>query len=120
MSKLTSYFLHLTSKKGFSLVEVLIYTAIIGMVGSFFVGILFTVTRVQKQQTSSPKKSGEQSQTRSHKLHLNFPHGFWPTPTTNPISNSIASIIPISLRKIPQKPAHSWRSIRTSARKSLK
>lgn len=38
---------------GFSLIEVLIYTAIIGMVGSFFVGILYTVTRIQNQQSSS-------------------------------------------------------------------
>jgi len=39
--------------KGFSLVEILIYTAIIGIVGTLFSNILISVTRVQNQQTSS-------------------------------------------------------------------
>ena len=39
--------------KGFSLVEILIYTAIIGIVGTLFSNILIIVTRVQNQQTSS-------------------------------------------------------------------
>jgi type II secretory pathway pseudopilin PulG len=40
-------------KKGFSLVEILIYTAIIGIVGALFTNILISVTRVQNRQTSS-------------------------------------------------------------------
>lgn len=39
--------------KGFSLVEILIYTAIIGIVGVLFGNILIIVTRIQNQQTSS-------------------------------------------------------------------
>lgn len=39
--------------KGFSLVEILIYTAIIGIVGTLFSNILIIVTRAQNQQASS-------------------------------------------------------------------
>ncbi len=39
--------------KGFSLVEILIYTAIIGIIGTLFSNILIIVTRVQNQQSSS-------------------------------------------------------------------
>ena len=41
------------SKKGFSLIEILIYITIIGIVGSFLSGIIVTVTRIQNQQSSS-------------------------------------------------------------------
>lgn len=40
-------------QRGFSLLEILIYTAIIGIVGSFFSGILLSVTRIQNQQNAS-------------------------------------------------------------------
>lgn len=40
-------------RHGFSLLEILIYTAIIGIVGSFFSGILLSVTRIQNQQNAS-------------------------------------------------------------------
>lgn len=40
-------------RRGFSLLEILIYTAIIGIVGSFFSGILLSVTRIQNQQNAS-------------------------------------------------------------------
>ncbi|MBI3045933.1 MAG: type II secretion system protein [Candidatus Harrisonbacteria bacterium] len=39
--------------RGFSLLEVLIYTAIIGIVGSLFSGILLSVTRIQNQQNAA-------------------------------------------------------------------
>lgn len=39
--------------RGFSLLEVLIYTAIIGIVGSLFSGILISVTRIQNRQNAS-------------------------------------------------------------------
>lgn len=40
-------------RSGFSLLEILIYTAIIGIVGSFFSGILLSVTRIQNRQNAS-------------------------------------------------------------------
>lgn len=40
-------------RRGFSLLEILIYTAIIGIVGSLFGGILVSVTRIQNQQGAS-------------------------------------------------------------------
>jgi len=38
--------------RGFSLIEILIYTAIIGIVGSLFSGILVSVVRIQNRQNS--------------------------------------------------------------------
>ena len=38
--------------RGFSLLEILIYTAIIGIVGSLFSGILISITRIQNRQNA--------------------------------------------------------------------
>lgn len=40
-------------RKGFSLVEVLVYTAIIGVVGTLLNGILISLLRIQNKQTAS-------------------------------------------------------------------
>ncbi len=40
-------------RKGFSLVEVLVYTALIGVVGTLLNGILISLLRIQNKQTAS-------------------------------------------------------------------
>src|SRR3989344_9477320 len=41
-----------TQSAGFTLTEILVYTTLIGIVGSLFGGILITVTKIQQQQGS--------------------------------------------------------------------
>src|SRR3989344_3724735 len=53
------------NKSGFSLIEILIYTGIIAMVGTFFGGILVSVTNIQNKQTAG----GEVNQQLSFVLN---------------------------------------------------
>ena len=56
-----SVFLLSRASRAFSLVELLLYVGILGIVGGLMTGILTTATKTQLQQTSQDKLSGELS-----------------------------------------------------------
>ncbi len=47
------------SDKGFTLIEIILYTAIFAVVGSLTVGILLTVTQVQQRESASAEVTGQ-------------------------------------------------------------
>ena len=49
----------INNKKGFTLIEVLLYTAIFAIVGGLTTGILLTVTQVQQRESASAEVTGQ-------------------------------------------------------------
>ena len=61
-----------TKNKGFSLIEIVIYVAILGITGTILSGILISATKIKSQQTASIEVLGCEENQRQRRQNPSY------------------------------------------------